>query len=343
MTYDYFKKINNTYNSESRQETDLYLLNRHVNRYFDKNIDYHKVLKNGEPFELLIIKDTDSNTYKKKIKSRPYCKFNLGDYIEWDSQMWIVALVDSDDKTYNSGYMYLCSLLLVWQNTKGEIVKRWAYAEDYTKYSTGVSGNYNIKTGDYQYGLTLPVDEETKYLKRDRRFAIDLEGLSPPDVYVLTNRKIFLSDNRYFGRGGLINITLSYDSFNAVTDRFISINEGESFWICDYFDPNNNTQPTPPRLDSITAEIADTSAFIFIGRAKTLKAIFKDESGNILSDITPEWEIISSFQEDIKAEYLDNVLLLTINNEKYIGEKITVNLRYDGLPCDSFTMEVTDI
>ena len=81
MDLSYFQKINNTYQSNSKQETDLYELNRHVDDCFDDTIDYHVVKRNGEPFELLIVKDTDGNTFKKKIKSKHYTPFNLGDYI----------------------------------------------------------------------------------------------------------------------------------------------------------------------------------------------------------------------------------------------------------------------
>ena len=81
MDITYFQKINNTYNSKSKQETDLYLLNRQIDNNFDGNIDYHVVKRNGEPFELIIVKDTDGNTFKKKIKSKNSQPFNLGDYI----------------------------------------------------------------------------------------------------------------------------------------------------------------------------------------------------------------------------------------------------------------------
>ena len=135
MDISYFQKINNTYKSHSKQETDLYLLNRHVDECFTDTIDYHVVKRNGEPFELLIIKDTDGNTFKKKIKSKNSTPFNLGDYIEWNNQIWLVTLLDPDDKTYHSGYMYLCTVPLRWQNSEGKIIERYAYSEDFTKYS----------------------------------------------------------------------------------------------------------------------------------------------------------------------------------------------------------------
>ena len=141
MDITYFQKINSTYNSKSKQETDLYLLNRQIDNNFDGNIDYHVVKRNGEPFELIIVKDTDGNTFKKKIKSKNSQPFNLGDYIEWQGQMWLVTRLDPDDKANHSGYMYLCTVPLRWQNSEGKIIERFAYSEDFTKYSAGTTGN----------------------------------------------------------------------------------------------------------------------------------------------------------------------------------------------------------
>ena len=49
MDLSYFQKINNTYESQSNQETDLFLLNRYVDDCFADSIDYHVVKRNGEP------------------------------------------------------------------------------------------------------------------------------------------------------------------------------------------------------------------------------------------------------------------------------------------------------
>ncbi len=344
MDIDYFRKINNTYKSESRQETDLYLLNRHVNRHFADTIDYHKVLKNGETYELLIIKDTDGNTHKKKIKSRPDKKFNLGDYIEWNGQYWLVTLVDPNDKTYNSGYMYLCTVLLKWQNSRGEIIERWAYAEDYTKYSTGISQNYSMSTGDYQYGITLPVDDETKFLKRDKRFVVDIDGVYPPDVYKLTNRKIYLADDRYFCRGGILSLTLSFDVFNASTDKLVANNQNAQVWICDYIE-NLIDEPsyTNPSMAAIVGKIINTSGFITLNRTKKIKAEFTDAAGNIVTDIVPQWNIVCDFKDRIEISETDNIVSLKITDDNFIGETITVVLKNKNGSDDSIDLIVTDI
>lgn len=328
MNLDYFQKINNTYKSHSKQETDLYLLNRHVDECFTDTIDYHVVKRNGEPFELLIIKDTDGNTFKKKIKSKHSTPFNLGDYIEWNNQIWLVTLLDSDDKTYHSGYMYLCTVPLRWQNSEGKIIERYAYSEDFTKYSSGTTGNNIITIGDNQYGLTLPIDSETRKLTRDMRFPIDFEDAEKPDIYELTNRKVSLNNNEYFGRGGTMILTMSYDAFNADEDKRVVMDNGKEVWICNYRDPSTPTPPQPPNTD----ETADLSATISgntnlkLGIPRTYTATFSDNDGNEVNWDTEKyrWNLVSSFDVDQIVD--QNKISLTVDDDSLIGESFLLQL-----------------
>lgn len=234
MDINYFMKIQNAYGTKNRREKELAKINNEMSKHFEDTYGTVDILLNGTPTQLMIIKDTDNNTFKKKIKSVHGDKFNLGDYVEWNNQKWLVTLIDADERTWNRGYMYLCTVPLRWQNSDGKIIERYVYAEDFTKYSNGVTGNNTITIGDNQYGLTLPVDEETKKLKRDMRFPIDFDDSEQPDIYKLTNRKVKLSDNQYFGRGGTMIVTMSFDAFNTNDDKKVTMEDGQEVWICNY-------------------------------------------------------------------------------------------------------------
>lgn len=329
MDISYFQKINNTYKSKSRQESDLYLLNRHIDDYFTDTIDYHIVKRNGKPFELLIIKDTDNNTFKKKIKSKHSEPFNLGDYIEWNNQIWIITLLNTDDKTYHSGYMYLCTVPLHWQNSEGKIIERFGYAEDFTKYSSGTTGNSVMTIGDNQYGLTIPIDDETKKLNRDMRFCIDFDDSDKPDIYKLTNRKTHLNNNTYFGRGGIITLTLSFDAFNPNDDRKVTLEDGREVWICNYNNSHIPTPPTPPLPDETT----DLSAVIFgdselqIGFSNTYAVTFADKKTGSSVDwnmVNFTWNIVSNF--DIDQTENNNEIDLYVEDEDLADEKFKLQV-----------------
>ena len=329
MDISYFQKINNTYNAKSKQEVDLYLLNQHVDNHFADTIDYHIVKRNGEPFELLIIKDTDGNTFKKKIKSKNSTPFNLGDYIEWNNQIWLITLLDSDDKTYHSGYMYLCTVPLRWQNSEGKIIERYVYSEDFTKYSSGITGNNTITIGDNQYGLTLPIDSETRKLARDMRFPIDFEDAEKPDIYKLTNRKVNLNNNEYFGRGGTMILTMSYDAFNAEEDKRVVMDNGKEVWVCNYTEVSTPTPPseptTPDETEDLSATISGTSN-LHIGVTRNYTATLSDKDSNVVQwdDTKYGWNVASYF--DVKQSVTENKISLTVDDEDFIDSSFILQV-----------------
>ena len=340
MDISYFQKINNTYKSHSKQETDLYLLNRHVDECFTDTIDYHVVKRNGEPFELLIIKDTDGNTFKKKIKSKNSTPFNLGDYIEWNNQIWLVTLLDPDDKTYHSGYMYLCTVPLRWQNSEGKIIERYAYSEDFTKYSNGTTGNNTITIGDNQYGLTLPIDSETRKLTRDMRFPIDFEDAEKPDIYKLTNRKVNLNNNEYFGRGGTMILTMSYDAFNADEDKRVAMDNGKEVWICNYRDISNpvtSTPHQPPDTDetAVLYHISCKGNPTLVAGGNYKKFYVVNNDGDVVtSNVT--WNIITTPEQEkyISYQLLDSdnsIKIKSMFGEHMIGSAIKLTASVNGI------------
>ena len=350
MDMSYFQKINNTYKSQSKQETDLYLLNRHVEECFADTIDYHVVKRNGEPYELLIIKDTDGNTFKKKIKARPSDPFNLGDYIEWNGQMWLITLLDPNEKTYHSGYMYLCTVPLRWQNSEGKIIERYAYSEDFTKYSTGVTGNNTIQIGENQYGLTIPIDSETRKLKRDMRFPIDFEDAEQPDIYELTNRKVNLNNNEYFGRGGIMVVTMSYDAFNKDKDKRVVMENGNEVWICDYneidnTDTNTPSDPTTPpeNPDEMTdlRVVIDGKNTLRCGIQRSYTAIFTDTEGNAVGNVNFSWNVVSDFEVSQSAD--DNEIALKVDDDSLIDESFILQLLVDGIVTTEMKITVVGL
>lgn len=302
MDINYFMKIQNAYGTKNKREKELAEINREVSKHFKDTVDTETVLINGIPRSLMIIKDTDGNTFKKKIKSRHDDKFNIGDYVNWNGQHWLVTLIDTDEKTWNRGYMYLCTVPLRWQNPDGKIIERWAYSEDYTKYSSGIKGNNSLMLADNQYGLTLPIDSETKKLHRDLRFPIDFDDAEIPDIYKLTNRKVSLNNNEYFNRGGTMILTLSYDAFNSNKDKLVTLNDGSQVWICDYHSPAPSDQSSNPEKNPILCKIECSSPTVKIGsRFKSFKGIVTDSTGNPL-DKVGYFSIISDFSEKITLD-----------------------------------------
>lgn len=332
MDINYFKKIQNAYGTKSRREKELVKINHEMSKHFEDTFDTEEVLLNDIPTQLMIIKDTDGNTFKKKIKSVHGNKFNLGDYVKWNNQMWLITLVDVDEKTWNRGYMYLCTVPLRWQNSEGKIIERYVYAEDFTKYSNGVTGNNTITIGDNQYGLTLPVDEETKKLKRDMRFPMDFDDSEQPDIYKLTNRKVKLSDNQYFGRGGTMVVTMSFDAFNTNEDKKVVMENGQEVWICNYNNSHTPLPPTPSEPNETTDLTAKITGNINLknGYSRTYTANFIDEKGNTIEfeSVDFKWNIVADFDEQkyLYSKKSTNNIEIYVDNEDLIDSSFLLQI-----------------
>lgn len=334
MDINYFMKIQNAYGTKSRREKELVKINHEMSKHFEDTFDTEEVLLNDIPTQLMIIKDTDGNTFKKKIKSVHGNKFNLGDYVKWNNQMWLITLVDVDEKTWNRGYMYLCTVPLRWQNLEGKIIERWVYAEDFTKYSNGVTGNNTITVGDNQYGLTLPVDEETKRLKRDMRFPMDFDDSEQPDIYKLTNRKVKLSDNQYFGRGGTMVVTMSFDAFNPNNDKKVTMENGQEVWICNYNNSHTPLPPTPPEPDETTdlSIVISGDSELQIGFPNIYSVFFTDkETGSSVDWFQTKysWRVISDF--DIEQNITENEIELLAEDDNLVDEKFILQIIIDNV------------
>ena len=77
MNIEYYMKLQNAYKTKNNRERGLTKVNRSANKHFNDTFDTDTVLVNNVPMQMMIIKDTDGNVNKKKIKTRHNDKFNI--------------------------------------------------------------------------------------------------------------------------------------------------------------------------------------------------------------------------------------------------------------------------
>lgn len=338
MDLDYYIKLQNAYGVNSKREKNLLKINSQMSNHFYDTFSPETVLVNGRKIDMMIIKDTDGNTYKRKFKTKHNDYINLGEYVYWNNQYWLITFLDVDDKTWHRGYIYLCTVPLRWQDDTGKTIEKWAFSEDFTKYSKGTYGNTTIITGDNQYGLTVGVDDDTKRLHRDMRFAIDFEGVAEPDVYKLTNRKMALENYEYFNRGATMILTLSYDAFNKNTDKLVEL-DNNRIWICDY--NSTTTPPSPPseeNLGKVVISFNGKPELKIGGNYKTFTAML-DKNGELTQSVSGTWEIISIPEMTPFINYTtsNNVLRIKIDNDEFaIGNKIRLKFTENNTMASTY-------
>ena len=270
-----------------------------------------------------------------------------GMYVFFENAYWLIIGFPGTNGIYQKVTMSLCQFQLRWQNSDKKIIERWAYAEDFTKYSNGLIGNYTLTIGDNQYGVILPIDTETKKLKRDMRFPMDFDDNEQPDIYKLTNRKVKLNDNNYSGHGGTMIVTMSLDVFNPDNDKKITLENGQEVWICNYNRSRSHlpstTQP-PNKTTDLTANIEYRGKPVINigGYSKTFSAKFLNSSGDILSNITPIWKVTTP--DDIVNKYIhhsvtDGKLCIKADyNEKLFDSKIRIDLSDPDKLCSAYIL-----
>ena len=251
-----------------------------------------------------------------------------GMYVFFEGGYWLIIGFPGTNGIYEKATMSLCQFKLRWQNSEGKIIERWAYTEDFTKYSNGLTGNSTLTIGDNQYGLTLPIDEETKKLKRDMRFPIDFDDSEQPDIYKLTNRKVKLNDNNSSGHGGTMIVTMSFDAFNSNDDKKITMENGQEVWICNYNNSHTPLPSTPPSPDETTDLSAVISGNTNLRNSykRTYTVTFTDKNGTSIDwqEVDYHWSVIADFE--INQTINDNSIMVSVNDEKLIGKSFLLQI-----------------
>lgn len=256
----------------------------------------------------------------------PIGTVDTGMYVYYDNSYWLVVGNPRNNKCYEKVVMQVCQFCLRWQNDNGDIVERWVYSEDFTKYSSGIKSNERMTLGDNQYGLMLPVDTETKKLKRDMRFPIDFDDAVEPEIYKLTNRKAMLNNSGDFKRGGTITLTLTLSEFNESTDKKVTMPDGKEVWICNYNTPSlsDDTDASTGSESNITFSISGDKS-LKVGFARTYTAVITDENGNML-EWSDEYQWCINGDVDVDCAVNNGAITLFTDDSSIIGEMFTLEI-----------------
>ena len=235
-----------------------------------------------------------------------------GMYIFFEGGYWLIIGFPGTNGIYEKATMSLCQFKLRWQNSEGQIIERWAYTEDFTKYSNGLTGNNTLTIGDNQYGLTLPIDSETKKLKRDR--------------------------------GGTMIVTMSFDAFNPNDDKKVLMDNGQEVWICNYNNSHSPLPPTPSEPNETTDLrcVVSGNTNLKNGYYRKFTATFSDKNGNDVEwqKTNYQWKIKSDF--DVKQSITDNKITVSVNNENLIGGSFFIQIIVNDIVLSEINVKIVE-
>lgn len=303
----------------TKRERELNLLKQSLEREIPTSLSHKNVLINGEPSQLVI--NTGTRPYYKEFESLPGQIINIGDYVDFANQKWLVTTADADDEVYIDGKLEQCNWLLKWQNKKGEIIERWAVIMSASKYNDGTKSSPTIVLGSDQLSVVIPVDSESLKLKKSmsKKFFIDNDSDNPTAYELTGTGNVFDTYNGH----GVTSWIVKECAYSPTADDL-------KYGVCDYIEPTTPTEQTTPENPNQSpnyCKIEYKSLKVKIGgSARTYVGSYYDENGNLSNDIG-EWIITSDFDNKITTFIDGNTI------------KISISEDYPELDMETFTLQ----
>lgn len=289
------------------------------------------------------LQDTKLNSIQRQMLS-PVGSCKAGQYVYYKGRYWlIVGLVDGNN-IYDKCVMVLCNYLLTWINEKGKVIQRWVSASSASQYNNGETSTafYFVKSD--QLMVLTPDDDECLLMKHKQRFIIDkrckvyernfteettVDTSKQLNVYELTRMDNVLYDYQDSGHSEF----MAYQSEQQKDDGYYVI-DGKGYWVCDI---NRVVEETDN--PGLSCKIECDEDCIYNGIDPTIfYAVFTDSDGNVISNISPQWEINCEFVDSLNIEYVENSICISVDDKKLINKSFELSLCADGY--DETTMTV---
>lgn len=297
-------------------------------------------LRNGAPQRFVVVPKKEA--YKYSVIAFPDEELYPGDLLEFRGRKWMVVEVPSVAVLQFTGVVWECNHLFRFQNFNSTIIERWGVL-DPGNYSTDIKEGIQVSTTNSQYKMYMQLDDETKKIFVDKRFATDIiydkTGNQILDVYDITDVDGVSSS---YGGGHLLILRAKSGSYNPEKDSL-------ELMLCDYIRPENapDTPPPPPSGPLLPCSISGKNT-IRCGMKRTYTATFFLADGTTEdSSVTAAWTVMppEGFESAVTWKATGNSIVLTVtNNESIVGQTAVLSVSdQDGVYAPSeFRVEVTD-
>lgn len=270
------------------------------------------------------------------------CK--AGMYIKYKNRYWLIIGLVDDNGMYEKAVMTLCNYYLTWLNDNGDVVQRWVNITSASQYNNGEAGSRNYTLRSDQLLILSPDDDECTLLDTGKRFVIDKrckiyergfdesilkETDKPLIIYSFTRTDNILFDYQDSGHSEFM---VTQDE-KRKSDGYYVI-DGKGYWLCDL------PAPEIDKTTFLSCSIDCESNEIYDGlEAGVFTAKFYDSEGNEVT-ATPEWQISCDFLDDIHIDYVENSILISVDNEKLVNKSFELFLSSEGYESTSITIAI---
>lgn len=288
------------------------------------------------------VQDTKLKTLTRQILV-PIGTCKAGMYVKYKNRYWLIVGLVDDNTMYEKAVMTLCNYLLTWVNDSGIIVQRWCHVASASQYNNGETGTEFYSVRSDQLMIITPDDDECLLLDTGKRFIIDRrckiyekkygaditkDTSKPIAVYQLTRTDSVLYD---YQDSGHYEFMTTQDE-QRDTDGYYVVN-GKGYWLCE-------TLTDTDKNDVLSCSIECEAQEIYNGlEAGEFTAKFYDASGNEVT-VTPQWEVRCDFVDNLDIAYVDNTILISVNNSKLVNKSFELFLSGDGYEPVTITITI---
>ena len=252
--------------------------------------------------------------------------FNLGDIFFYDNGYWLCVEAITYHDIFRRGKAEECNYFLPFQNPNTlEVTGRWCSIRN--PYSSGLDEGKVISVEGAKYRIKLPYDEETSLFRSGKRFLIDEQGGGEPMPYSII--EFDPVTRRYVAKNeGFLIINLRSDTINIDTDNF-------ELMIADYIEPSS---PLPESIGFCKIVFTGEPMLRVGASAKPFIAEFYDGNENLLTGITPVWELLlpDGMLYGTVIQMYDSEVSVKLLATGGVGEKITLKMTATDVKYGNF-------
>lgn len=310
---------------------------------------YNYDLSECTPMRAIIegnVQDTQLNSTQRRMLV-PIGTCHAGMYVKYKDRYWLIIGFVDDNHMYEKAVLYLCNYHLTWVNESGKIVQRWCRLQSASQYNNGETSNANYSVGSDQLMIYTPDDEECLLLDNGKRFIIDKrcsvyeksfdENIICDTSKSVTTYELTRADSVLYGyQGSGFFAFMAYQDEQRLGDGYYVI-DGQGYWLCD-----GTTEDTVDNKSAIlSSEIQYDSLEIFDGlEAGIFTACFYDENGDKDSTVIPKWAIKCDFEDKLAVEYVDNSIMISVDNTKLVNSSFELLLSGEGYETKSVIITI---
>ncbi len=328
--YDLYKARTNM-SGETYKDREINQLKRFINDKFLKSPSYHLAYISGveEPrgFHIYDENAINKNPNKKRILSRPNETFNVGQYVVWEDNDWLITNIDCDSTVQTKGIMQKCNnQISLYIN---DVLHKIPCCVDSARIRLlNTDSNKYLEVPSTDVFIRIANNELTQNIKRN-------------DIYKIGEQNYRVSDISDILEPGLLILKIAWVAEKQDLAKYkikilngdISISQSQQLFLNVEIYKDDEILPSPLPYSFISSNeniaiVGENNELQILDLGVVDITVMLDDD-NTVSD-TIQIEIIEDEQNNIVLKIIGESSIVKGYSEQYVVEKYNNGIKVDG-------------